>query len=219
MKAVGFILIFVLALASGYVVKVDNGFADEKYDPKKIQISSIDKKDAESLFKAMASDKDISYKFARDGCYARATAMARIAEKRDIKVGKIFAEGILQAELSDGPLPVARWGWHVAPVVFVKTKGSKSVPMVFDPVLFDRPATEDEWKQKLLHETPDYKPRLDKVYYGSRFQYKIDLLEGNKSNWREWDLKNTKEVMERYREYEKLGADLPRAAWPFGGAN
>jgi len=173
----------VLILFSSYVNAryIANGFEFTRKDPPLIYVSDISLDRANKLFSDFQNEKKIPFGYPREGCYARAAAMAQIAEKQDIIVGKIFVEGLLTVE-PKGKFQVLLWQYHVAPIVSVKHKNGKSELLVLDPSLFDRPITIKEWKNKMKfnkYQACDQStkkcepiiPRVDQSYYGSRFQY------------------------------------------------
>ena len=194
------ILAFALKLGVGEIV---NGFAKEPSDPKAIRISVIDEPAANKLFKKFTEAKHIPFRYPLEGCYARATEMAQIAEREKIEMGKVFVEGWLQAKTESEIYEYVQWGWHVAPVVYVKNKTSdKPVLMVFDPTLFNKPVTVDEWKEKMLDRSNGFEPGIDSLYFGSKYQYKIESLEPYKDGWSMEDLLDTELALKEYLEYQ-----------------
>ncbi len=72
-------------------------------------------------------------------------------KKQSIQMGKDFIEGYLQVKTDSKKYPLVSWGWHVAPVAYVKQPNGSNKLMVFDPSLFNRPVTVNEWQQKMIH--------------------------------------------------------------------
>lgn len=153
------------------LAKVTNGYVQNKNDPKKIEISIVDMNSAINLFNKMSRQPDLSFNYPHDGCYARATAMTRVAESENIIMGRVNAEGDLHVKTGIKDYPSASWGWHVAPFVLVKNSKGKLITMVFDPLLFKAPVELTVWLKKMLEKTSDFKPKINKVYFGNRFQY------------------------------------------------
>jgi hypothetical protein len=181
---------------------VNNGYSKADSDPKAVKISVIDSDKANKLFKTFASDKEIPFRYPVDGCYARATVMAQLAEHEGIQVGKVFVEGSLQVKTNNSNFPKVRWGWHVAPMVYVKeADGSKNLK-VFDPSIFDHPVTVDEWEKKLLDHSDGYNAKIQSVYYSSRFQYFPRWNEGNKAEWVKHDLDESENVLKMFMGYQ-----------------
>lgn len=225
-----FILIFLFSLATMADVNkpmgLPNGFTPSPDD--EISVSVIDEAKAQQLFRDfLANPPDIPFRYPQDGCYARATEMARIAEKENIQMAKIFAEGLLIAKMDYPKLPAVSWGWHVAPMVYVKKKSGLIVKMVFDPSLFDKPVSEEEWLKR-MESTDDSKGyvlqgKIDKKYYGSRFQYMPKSWEENKVGWDQTDLHLVSYTFSSFRPLQfkpisKSAKTLSRTAKSAGGA-
>ncbi len=185
--------------------KIENGFAKRWYHPKKIEISVIDSEKANLLFKEFVQNKNIPFKYPRDGCYARATAMAMMAEKSSVIMGKAFATGLLVAKTNTPNYPYAVWGWHVAPVSYVKQIDGKIELMVFDPGLFSQPVSVNEWADKMKEDIGinGAKGQVDEIYFGSRFQYleRQEKTEHYKKKWEEEDLTD---MSKKFSEYLPL---------------
>ncbi len=230
------LLISILSFASEIAMQnLPNGFISTAGDPEQIKISVISERDAASLFQSFAKDSDIPFKYPFDGCYARATVMAQTAEKQKIIMGKIFVEGTLIAKTNLPEYSIVNWGWHVAPVSYVKEENGEVELQVFDPGLFEGPVSVATWKNKMLDKYPDrpeLKAEIKNEYYGSRFQYftrhKIPEIthsekfpsyrEGFKSDWdikdfeeKDWGVKA---VFERYRPYQDFSAFLGKRLVP-----
>ncbi len=154
--------------------KIPNGFISHASDPQQVAISVISESEAASLFQSFAKNSDIPFKYPYDGCYARATVMAQKAEEKKIIMGKIYVEGTLIAKSDLPEYSIVEWGWHVAPVSYVKKADGKVELQVFDPGLFKGPVSVASWKNKMLDKDPDrpeVKAEIKNEYYGSRFQY------------------------------------------------
>lgn len=190
--------IFVFAASFG-VERIENGFTKKSDDPKTLEISVIDSEKANLLFKEFVQNKNIPFKYPRDGCYARATAMTQMAEKSSVIMGKVYASGLLVAKTNIPKYPFAIWGWHVAPVSYVKKIDGVIELMVFDPSLFSQPVTIEEWKNKMKEDIGinGAKGQVDEIYYGSRFQY-LEKTEGYKKKWMKADLEDMKEKFTDY---------------------
>lgn len=164
-----------------------------------IRTSSVSEKKATQLFKKFSENKSIPFGYPIDGCYARATEMARLAEKEGIVMGKVFTMGNLQVLTSNPQYPLVQWGYHVAPVLKVK-KDNKDVLMVFDPSLFDRPVTVVEWNNKMQTPVPasqgGYTPKIDVTFFTNRFQYspKIEVVK----KWNPAELEHARQTMTDY---------------------
>lgn len=178
-KIVLFLFFISIAVFSNdwHSAKVPNGYAKGKNDPKEIEISIIDDESAKKLFSKMKQNRDLSFVYPRDGCYARTTAMTNIAENEKVIMGRVNVEGDLYVNLSIKEYPSASWGWHVAPFVLVKKNNDKIIKMVFDPLLFEEPVELSVWQKKMLGKTSKFTPRIKKIYFGNRFQYFKNRIE------------------------------------------
>lgn len=193
------VLFWFIAFAVNVLLgEIENGFVHTSEDPKIINIAVIEQNQANALFRKFTQARHIPYRFPLDGCYARATAMAQIAEEEGIEMGKVYAEGFLQAKTDLPKFPTVVWGWHVAPIAYVKKPDGKIEIMVFDPSLFRQPVTVEEWKLRMLDNSNGITPEILKLYYGSRFQYYTRDIESYKARWDKADLKGTKKTMETY---------------------
>jgi hypothetical protein len=192
-------IFFVALLAFAAVVEsLPNGFVQNERQT--IEASVISEKSALELFEQFKSDKKMAFEFPIDGCYARATMMARIAEDNNVKVAKIYAEGILRVLKASKDFPEVTWGYHVAPIVGVKQVDGAIVNMVFDPSLFDKPVTVDAWLDRMSGDG-DPKAEINSVYYGSRYQLFRRDVEPNKSSWHRKDIKFSKKRLETYSDF------------------
>ena len=216
-----FILFALLSFsAESEIRNIKNGFARAISDPRELPVSVITQKEADALFKSFTDDIKIPFRYPFDGCYARATAMAKTAEDKKIIMGKVFVEGTLIAETGLPEYPVVAWGWHVAPMLYVKNASGKVEIQVFDPGLFDHPVPLDQWKRKMLLEVPDHPASITATYFGSRFQYfrsqKIPLKdepnrESFKAKWKKEDFEGEYGVnltFKKYRPYQDFSKFL-----------
>ncbi len=174
----------------------------------KINISVLSEREASNLFKEFKSDDSIPHKYYPTGCNDRATAMARIAEKKQIEMGKVYIHGMLRAKLLGLPGHIAMWGWHVAPVVYVM-KNNKPQLMVFDPSLFNGPVTQEKW-EAAMQVKGDPRPHSAGTYYSSRYQYLHRAEEVKKYNWHSKDLEHVESRLKLFKRYlDKNDFDLP----------
>ncbi|MBY0229177.1 MAG: hypothetical protein K2W96_07870 [Gemmataceae bacterium] len=112
---------------------------DERYGP------VLEPKQAEDVFRLLASQRDIASRYPNDGCFARAHLMVRRMQALGLAPRKVwaFSDTDLLRVVKGGV--VIEWGWHVAPMVQVRTaKGVEN--MVIDPSIFDRPVPVREWQ-------------------------------------------------------------------------
>lgn len=169
------------------------------------EVSTISMERARVLFTRFQRETSIPYNYPMDGCYARATAMARIAQKQGLTMGKVFTHGMLQVRTGNPGYPLVQWGYHVAPIIEVRQADGSVKKMVFDPSLFDRPVTVDEWNQRMLDQVPasegGFTPRIERTYFTSRFQHFPNQRDAG--YWSRDTLNNVHYTFERYRPLER----------------
>jgi len=195
-----FLNVFAATLGSA---DLQNDFVNSTLNVQKIKISVIDAEHADRLFKKFASNEKIAFKYPIDGCYARATQMGEIADFDRIQTGRVYAEGLLQVKTDSAKYPFVKWAWHVAPVVYVRQPNGFDQLMVFDPSLFSKPVTVAEWIVKMSADGKD-KPHIDRIYYGSRFQYYIKKYERSRDTWGTEILKAARIISEKHRPLQDM---------------
>lgn len=176
-------------------------------DPKFVDVSVIDESRAKELFAKFSKDEKIPFRYPIDGCYARATYMAKKAEEEDhLIAGKIFVSGKLYVSVKGALYDDVYWGWHVAPVFYVKRPDGQTKLMVFDPSLFTRPVTVEEFKARLVthSKNPKWIPDIEEVYFANRFQYGPRKEESYKSNWNFSDMLGPDGVDRTFSNYAIL---------------
>ena len=140
-------------------------------DPKQIPISLISERQANEVFRAF-QQSEIPFKFTQSGCESRAMAMTRLASSQfGLELGHIYAEGDLWAKSPEVGKP-DKWSYHTAAFAWVKTPKGKRA-MVFDPSLFSKPVTIEEWKKRIeFKPSPkvNFRGEVTSWYFGSRFQ-------------------------------------------------
>jgi hypothetical protein len=85
----------------------------------------------------------ITFRYAVDGCYARAHKMVQILNANGYDCQKQFVYGNLRA--STGSCCV-RWGYHVAVLVLFRNASGVTEERIFDPSLFTAPVTAATWR-------------------------------------------------------------------------
>lgn len=130
--------------------------------------------------------------------------MARILDQMGVNSAKIFIEGDLVAKTNRTPLKYVLWTYHVAPVIAVRDREEIKL-MTLDPSIMKRPATVDEWVAYQTAGRPeDY---VTDLFYTSKFIYTTNQRGFILSDYREKDLKNSKEEMYQYLEVQKERID------------
>lgn len=135
-----------------------------------IPISVVKEDELNKIFSDLANDPKFAFDAVENGCWARAHIMAHELEKRGIRVGKIFAEGLLSVSTPKAMDGVGvNWSYHVAPVIAVETKNGTEL-QVIDPSLFNGPVPVKTWTDKMLpHQALQKKVEL---YMTDRFVMK-----------------------------------------------
>lgn len=161
--------------------KINSGYVRGQFG-EKIKISVLSKRYAFDLFKEISNLKHIPFRYPEDGCYARAHEISHFLEKKGIISGKIFIEGDLKVKTKNSPKGYAQWHFHVASTIKVK-EGNKEVTYVFDPSLFNKPVTIDEWFSIQTNHPPS-KSRFKKPKKVSinHFKKRVHLNSQNKKN-------------------------------------
>ncbi len=114
------------------------------------------------LFGRFREDSQFNWNVGLAYSEARAHRMCQIAANEyDLELKKIWAyadpamkntafpEPGLDTSLNEQETQFAERNFHVALVAVVKDKGSDSKKLVLDPVLFDAPVTEAEWRRRI----------------------------------------------------------------------
>jgi hypothetical protein len=155
-----------------------------------VAVSVISLDHATKLFKYLALQPHIPFRYPADGCYARAHEMSRLMEAAGVISAKVFIEGDLRVNTTNSPNGYVEWWYHVAPIVMVNT-GETTEPYVFDPSIFDRPVPVQQW-----FDIQTSKP--DRTYYTHRYSYVPRDRNDTKIAYDESDINDTKETMAGY---------------------
>lgn len=196
-------------LTENQVAPLKTAIFDE-FTPDKRQLfpSILTPIEAQTLFDSFKKIPNISFDYPPEGCYAKATAMALHAEKMGVQVAKIHAEGRLRFRTNhikglERFDPVV-WGWHVAPVLYVKSKNGEVDIQVFDPAMAKTPVSVQEWKLLMNgNKEGDLPAQINKIYFSSKFQLYGLTEEKVKTKWQAEDLKKTFDNLELYSLIKK----------------
>jgi hypothetical protein len=132
--------------------------------------------EAQALFNKARAMDDIAFNYPIDGCYARAHLMARRFEEEGHYVEKAWINGNL---LVQGNPPV-RWGYHVAPSIYVQGADGKPERRIIDPSMADRPLSVDEWTEMMTGHLPgDVHPTSFPFPYNSSNFHRASLTFSN----------------------------------------
>ncbi len=101
---------------------------------------------AMDLFKRARAREDIAWNYTFDGCYARAHLMAKMFEDEGVRVDKAWLRGSLQIP---GEAKGMTWGYHVAPMVYVRGANGEVKKMIIDPSVSSAPISPSEWAETM----------------------------------------------------------------------
>lgn len=90
----------------------------------------------------------IPFLYPDNGCWTRAHEMCRLMIAMGLSPRKVWISGKLNAATRNRDDCIVKWGFHVAPVLCVRSGGPfwTAERMVFDPSLFPTPVTQAGWK-------------------------------------------------------------------------
>lgn len=168
---------------------------ESKANKKVFRVSVLSPEEALSIFNQLKINSTIRYDSADDGCYARAHMAAwlledkKIMKDRSLVTAKIFLKGNLFLTHKNGD--VSNWDYHVANVMYVR-KGEEIQLMVFDPALFDRPVSKEDWKKKLLE---NRKSKFYNEFFTNRFSMTTDDFKSLKTRYEDRDFDEVKKAL------------------------
>lgn len=173
----------------------------ELYSPfnrKTIELSVLSSERALEVFNLLKNDEDNSFNYPPEGCFARAHRMAQLMDEMDIVSGKVFLEGVFHME---SKYEEYAWSYHTASVVLVRDKNNKLTPTIFDPSLFERPVTIEEFKNRLMK---DSRSKFHSQYFTRRYNYDPDNRHDDLSNYDEDQLEDMKKVIAEKRRLGEM---------------
>lgn len=174
----------------------------------------ISLKKVRHLFKVMAAQPDIAFRFPRDGCYARAHLMVQRLRRLGVSASKVWAfpsKGErLYARTANDPRGHVEWKYHVAPYVVVRYPSGRLYNIVLDPSLFDRPVAVDTWAQAQKRSPRSRAPFLCKTRPGQA-PYSPEGQKPGTGYWPSKDPRRGKDyharrVMQLFKPYEGRSA-------------
>lgn len=132
-----------------------------------ISMTKISRVQADSLFRELAADPAIPFRYLPDGCQARAQRMAEILLSRGIHPGKIFVKGKFEVPNQWDPhWPIVRWQFHVGLVV-----STEEGNFVIDPSLFAEPVSVERFLATFKTFPVS---RIDEVYLTGPYTYELN---------------------------------------------
>ncbi len=172
--------------------------------------TSVTPQQAQEIFKNMASQPDIAFNYALDGCYARAYLMNdRIQQQYGVTPSRVWAFGNLSVS-TPGPYGQVNWGYHVASVIPVSQPDGSTQMMVIDPSIESGPVPVNQWAatmhtsaantQITAPGTPPTNPATGQPYPGTGFWPGADPTRfGGPAGY-------ANEVMKRYKQCGNAGS-------------
>jgi hypothetical protein len=130
---------------------------------------TVTPRQAIQVFRWMASQRDIAFRYPTDGCYARAHLMILRMQKAGFKPAKVwsFANGEeLYVRTPNIPRGYVTWKYHVAPILRVRLKDGRQRWYVIDPALFKAPATLTYWRKMQIKPGSKHVPYVTLTYVG-----------------------------------------------------
>ncbi len=119
------------------------------------ELTEITWEQAAEVCTEFIGNADLALSFVRDGCFARTHIMVRRLTEKGFVPKKIWA---FAASAVDPLWVIDRnrklsWGYHVAPLLWVRLTTGVCAYVVVDPVLADSPMQIDQWVEA-LHDSP-----------------------------------------------------------------
>ena len=161
-----------------------------------ISISELDASEADQIFRELAENPEIPFRFLPDGCQARAQRMAEIFIKKGFYPAKIFVKGKFEFENPWDPLWRVRWQYHVAIVLKVHRE-----LVVMDPSLFSKPVG-IEYFLDFFRQLPVTK--IDEVFLTDPYVYELNHRDLILSGFRSRDLECGEELIRTGLIFQKL---------------
>lgn len=123
---------------------------------------AADSKKVTELFHSIKNDPKFPSSYKKNGCDDRAHFLCDRIQSNGIHVGKIWLGG----DYSQSSVRLAhdtgdQWGYHVAPVVWVRTPSGNAKKWVIDPTLADRPLRVAEWTALMKIKHGETEPWVD----------------------------------------------------------
>lgn len=166
------------------------------------EFSVVSENRASEIHKILHEKETIPFHYSKDGCSARAYAMALTLDRLGVRVAKLFIDSKtkkLTPRLSSAKaFPLFYWHYHVAIVLGVEGKNGMKL-MVIDPALYEKPVSIVEWAK-----AQTYFVRREKVNLtiSTRFSnQQKDLLKQPKEKWMARDIRIMHMTLRHYCDY------------------
>lgn len=170
----------------------------EDSENRRFGVSVVDPEYVQKLFEKVAKDDKIPYKFADNGCYARAHQIARTLEASGVITGKYFlgAHEKFKVKVPGHIRGEVEWDYHVASLVMVREKNGTDVPYIIDPSLFTKAVPVKEWIAKI---SGGDKKNINESFATARYHYKLRDVARSMSQYDPDDLEDMVTTLERQR--------------------
>lgn len=166
------------------------------------------------VFKWLAQQQDLAFRYPTDGCYARAYLMCERLQKQGFKPRKIWsvANGEeLYARTRYTAKGYVTWAYHVAPALRVRLDGDKQKWYVLDPALFDGPVTLRQWMLGQMRRPEGHRPYLTLTVPGEAPKWIDGKPKPGTGYWPGKDPKEglTAHAMATMKKYKQREANQP----------
>lgn len=133
------------------------------------QTSPIGLTRARQVFRTMAAQSDIAFRFPRDGCYARAHLMIQRMQPEGLAPMRVWSfahPDRLHVRTANDPRAYVEWTYHVAPLLKVRGSNGLIYDMVIDPSMFKEPVTVTTWKNAQKRSPSSSEPWISRTRLG-----------------------------------------------------
>lgn len=137
----------------------------------------------------------IPFLYPDDGCWGRAHEMCRLMITSGTQPEKVWIYGNLRTPTPNNPACEVNWGWHVAPILLVKTTATDTETWVIDPSMFPGPVSEKTWAGAQGDSSPLLVHSSASVFHRSR----NGIVQYDDAAYTK-----TKQVLDTYRNQLKL---------------
>jgi hypothetical protein len=137
----------------------------------------------------------IPFLYPDDGCWGRAHEMCRLMIANGTQPEKVWIYGNLHTPTPNNPACAVNWGWHVAPILHVKTAATTTETWVIDPSMFPGPVSENTWSGAQGDPSALLVHSIASVFYRSR---------SGSVQYDDAAYTQTKQVLDTYRNQLKL---------------
>jgi hypothetical protein len=177
---------------------------------------------ATEVFRDMARQDDIAFRYPVDGCYARAELMVELMLRQGLKPRKVWAVASgeeLVAKTKNHPKGYVTWAYHVAPVLRVRGADDEQRWYVIDPSLFTAPVTLTAWMKAQMRPEARHQPFLTITRPGQAPKWIDNKVRAGSGYWPGRDPKEGPHVhavstMKKYKPFE--GKVIPKKTGRLG---